>query len=222
MSTSKQQHDARVQALASEYQRNGYQVHIEPSNTAFPFDLAGYTPDLLAEKGDEHLLIEVKNSTTPVSISRFRDLIENVKQQPGWRFILVNTLPENEPVRLPQEPLSWQDITARITQAKRLHETGESAAAILLFWPALEALLRRHAENVGLPIEHLSVRALLDYLYSEAELSFEQFEAAKKLLPHRNQLAHGFQIQDAKESAAQLQGLIDELSNEWLQTRQAS
>jgi len=101
----------------------------------------------------------------------------------------------------------------------RLREAGDAEAAILLFWSALEALLRRHAESLDLPLEQLSVRALLDYLYSDADLSYEHFDQAKKLLSGRNQVAHGFFLPEASQQARQLQSLIDELSDEWLLMR---
>lgn len=111
---------------------------------------------------------------------------------------------------------------SRVALAKHLRETGEAEAAILLFWSALEALLRRHAQSVELPLENLSVLALLDYLYSDADLSFEHFDQARKLLTGRNQLAHGFLLAEAPQQAVQLQGLIDDLANEWLPTREAA
>lgn len=209
-------HAARVATLAAEYAANGYAVQLAP--TALPFDLGGYVPDLLAEKDGEHLLIEVKDAAVPVSFSRFREVVETVRQVPGWRFLLVaNPASEVTVLGLPPEPLAWPDIASRIQQAKRLHDAGESEAAILVFWSALEALLRRHAESIDLPIERLPVTALVDYLYSEAELSFEQFDRAKALMTGRNRLTHGFPLPEAQQNAAQLQGLIDELTNDWQQ-----
>ena len=213
---------SKVAALAAQYQEQGYAVQREPAPDCIPFSLGNYRPDLLAEKAGEHLLIEVKNRLTPVSIGRLRDIAELVNQQPGWRFLFVNAGPDSEDDHLPQEPLSWSSIASRIAQAKRLHQTGDSEAAILLLWSALEALLRRHAESMDLPLAHLSALALLDYLYSEADLSFEHFDQAKKLLAGRNQLAHGFPLSEAPQQAIQLQGLIDDLSRDWLPAREAA
>ncbi|HEX8328366.1 MAG TPA: hypothetical protein VF629_12550 [Hymenobacter sp.] len=213
---------SQVAALAAQYRQQGYTVLLEPAPDKLPFNLGSYRPDLLVKKGDEHLLIEVKNRHTPVSISRLREVAELVNQQAGWRFLFVNTGPDAEDGHLPQSPISWTSIVQRIAQAKHLRESGEPEAAILLLWSAFEALLRRHAESLDLPLEQASVRALLDYLYSEADLSYEHFEQAKKLLVSRNQLAHGFPLPEAAQQAAQLQSLVDDLSNEWRPTREAA
>ncbi len=219
MNSSQRQHDIQVIALAEKYKQQGYTVSIPADMESVPFDLYGYVPDLLAEKEGQHLLIVANNTKQPVSISRLREVAELVNRQAGWRFLFVNTGPDTEAGPLPQSPISWASIVQRIAQAKHLGESGESEAAILLLWSAFEALLRRHAESMDLPLEQSSVWALLDYLYSEADLSYEHFEQAKKLLSGRNQLAHGFPLPEAPQQATQLQKLIDELSGEWLPVR---
>lgn len=222
MNSFQTQHANRVAALAEQYRQQGFRVSVPADMESVPFLLNGYIPDILAEKPNENILIEVKGRSSPSSISRLRDVTEIVKQHPGWRFLFVNTEPDSADDYLAQEPLSWDTIANRATQAKRLQEAGEPEASILLSWSALEALLRRHAERMGLPLAHASVPALLDYLYSEADLSYEHFEQAKQLLTSRNQLAHGFILAEAPQQASQLQGLLADLSNEWLPTREAA
>lgn len=221
MNPSQRQHAVQVAALAESYRQRGYSVSAPADMESVPFDLNGYVPDLLAEKDGQHLLVLANNTQQPISIDRLRELMETIKQQPeqGWRLLLINYSPESVAGSLPQDTISWNNIVQRIGQAKRLREAGDAEAAILLFWSALEALLRRHAESLDLPLEQLSVRALLDYLYSDADLSYEHFDQAKKLLSGRNKLAHGFLLPEATQQAYQLQSLIDELSDEWLPMR---
>ena len=219
MTPAQRQHETKVSALAADYRQQGYAVSVPADRESIPFDLHGYLPDLLAEKENEHLLVLANGANAPLSIGRLQELAATVKQHSGWRLLVVNFSPGSEVAGILQEPISWAGIVQRIGQAKRLHEAGEAEAAILLLWSALEALLRRHAESMDLPLEHSSVQALLDYLYSEADLSYEHFEQAKKLLAGRNQLAHGFPLPEAPQQATQLQSLIDELSGEWLPLR---
>lgn len=221
MNPAHRQHDIQVAALADSYRQQGYSVTAPPDMESVPFDLNGFRPDLLAEKEGQHLLILANNTQQPISIGRLRELTETIRQQPtpGWRLLLINYSPESAAGGLPQEPISWNTIVQRISQAKKLREAGEVEAAILLFWSALEALLRRHAESLGFPLEQLSVRALLDYLYSDADLSYEHFDQAKMLLSGRNKVAHGFPLPEASQQASHLQNLIDELSDEWLPMR---
>ncbi|WP_210515383.1 hypothetical protein [Hymenobacter terricola] len=221
MNSAHRQHDIQVAALAESYRQQGYSVTAPPDRESVPFDLNGFRPDLLAEKEGQHLLILANNTQQPISISRLRELTETIKQQSalGWRLLLINYSAESAAGGLPQDPISWSTIVQRISQAKKLREAGEAEAAILLFWSALEALLRRHAESLGFPLEQLSVRALLDYLYSDADLSYEHFDQAKHLLSGRNKVAHGFPLPEAPQQASHLQTLIDELSDEWLPMR---
>ncbi|MFD1468654.1 hypothetical protein ACFQ48_10500 [Hymenobacter caeli] len=221
MNPSQRQHDIQVAALAESYRQQGYAVTAPPDMESVPFDLNGFRPDLLAEKQGQHLLILANNTQQPISIGRLRELSETIKQQPtpGWRLLLINYSPESVAGGLLQDPISWDNIIQRTGQAKKLREAGEAEAAILLFWSALEALLRRHAESLGFPLEQLSVRALLDYLYSDADLSYEHFDQAKMLLSGRNKVAHGFTLPEASQQANLLQNLIDELSGEWLPMR---
>lgn len=215
MTPAQRQHETQVAALAANYRQQGYAVSVPADRERVPFDLHGYRPDLLAEKETEHLLVLANSANAPLSIGRLQELTATVKQHPGWRLLLVNLSPGSEVAGIPQAPIPWSNIRERIDQAKQLREAGAAEAAILLFWSALEALLRRHAESVSLPLEHASVRALLDYLYSEADLSYEHFDQAKQLLAGRNRLAHGFPLPDAPQHAVQLQELINDLSNSW-------
>ena len=222
MSPAQRQHATQVAALADQYRQQGYVVSVPADREAVPFDLQGYLPDLLAVKEQQHLLLLVNDGHGAVSVSRLQQLVETAKQHPGWRVLLVNDAPESQGQGILQDPISWASITQRADQARQLRETGASEAAILLLWTAFEALLRRHAESLDMPLGHSSVRALLDYLYSDADLSYEQFEEAQRLLVGRNQLAHGFPLAEASQQATRLQTLLDELSGEWLPTRQAA
>ncbi len=85
--SSKEQHDTKLLDLARQYEARGYTVRVEPAREAVPFDLGGYRPDLLAEKGDEHLLVELKTGG-PLPISYLQQIVETVRQHSGWRFIL--------------------------------------------------------------------------------------------------------------------------------------
>ncbi|RZK52359.1 MAG: hypothetical protein EOO59_13790, partial [Hymenobacter sp.] len=106
MSPAQRQHEHQVAALAASYAQAGYAVAVRPDPASIPFDLNGYQPDLLATKGEENLLLLV-NAGGAVSIGRLHDLAETVKQQPGWRLLVVNHSPEHAVAGIPQEPLPW-------------------------------------------------------------------------------------------------------------------
>lgn len=215
---------AKVQELARNYETQGFAVKMTPTAGDIPFDLSGYRPDLLVEKEGQHIIIEVKKAGVPLSVDRLQALAETIRQHAGWRLLLVPT--DEEGPALPpsntNELVSWQAVAERAKRADRLLQLGESDAAFLMLWSAFEAMLRRHAEQVGLPIERLSTAALLDYLYSQGELAYEQFEQARAALHVRNRLVHGFEATEATQEARPLHTLVASLLQEWTYTQNAA
>jgi hypothetical protein len=211
---------AYLAELVRTYRQRGYQVYTEPDEAAahIPFDLGDYRPDLLMEKGDEHLLITVRNEQSPLSIDRFQRITLQVRQHPGWRF-LVATPSFQHPTQLlgvTDELLSWNAAQQQADTAQLLLAQGQPQAALLVAWAGLEALLRRHAEQVALPIERQSSITLLKYLYSQGEISISQYDQALELSALRNRLAHGYQpTQPVEPAARQLLALLHELLQEW-------
>jgi REase_AHJR-like len=212
-------HHEKVRELAEQYEAQGFQVSVEPARGTVPFDLGNYSPALIAQKGDQHLIVEVKPSSDRVSIERFRNIAEEVGQHPGWRFLLV-TLNDVESRSLPgaaDELASWREAAERVARAERLLDAGDADAAFLLMWSALEAMLRRHAQSVALPLERLPSQALIKHLYSQGELSMTQYDRAMTALRLRNLLAHGSPATQLGDAASDLRSLIKELSGEWSQ-----
>ena len=215
---------AKVQELVRSYKAQGFAVKTEPAAEDIPFDLGGYQPDLLAEKEGQHLIVEVKKAGVPLSVDRLQSLAEIIRQHAGWRLLLVPTDEEgpSQPLSNVGELVSWQAVAERAKRADHLLQLGETDAAFLILWSAFEAMLRRHAEQVSLPIERLSTSALLNYLYSQGELSYEQFQQALAALQVRNRLAHGFEASEATQEARPLHTLVANLLHEWTYTQNAA
>ncbi|HEX8213475.1 MAG TPA: restriction endonuclease [Longimicrobium sp.] len=210
-------HDRKVSEIAARYAEQGYSVRVEPSTGELPFDLGSYRPDLLAEKGDEHFLIEVKTGNNHISVERVRELAEEVGQHPNWRFLLVTAedLEIGDTPAAAERLLSWQELKEHARTAGQLLELGLSAAALLSSWAVFEGLLRHQAERALLPIERFATSALLKHLYSYGEISMAQFDEAMQALEIRNRVAHGFAADDVEDAAARLMALSHQLLNEW-------
>jgi hypothetical protein len=210
-------HDSKVRELADRYEAEGFRVIVEPGSEVLPFELGNYHPDLVAQKQDEHVIVEVKEEGDPVSVERFRDIAEEIRRHPGWRFLLVTTndLESGSLGGMIGELSSWQEATERVARAERLLDQGNSDAAFFLIWSAFEAILRRHAESVALPIDRLPTLALLKHLYSQGELSIPQYDRAMAARQLRNRLAHGFEVDQLGAAAEDLRSLVNELLNDW-------
>ena len=92
---------------------------------------------------------------------------------------------------------------------------GETEGAYLSLWSLLEALLRRRAEDVKLPLERMATGALIDHLYSEGELSIPQYDLVRELKLARDALAHGLTAPQVGEALPKLRGGVDELTTAW-------
>jgi len=77
--------------------------------------------------------------------------------------------------------------------------------------------VRRQAKQVAIPIERFPANAnsLINHLYSQGELSMEQFDQVRVIQTVRDRLIHGYQLPNLGEPTKQLQGLVNELIAIW-------
>ncbi len=202
-----------IAKVADDYRRRGYAVDVLPTGPGLPEFLEGFQPDLIARSPAESVVVEVKVGTR-TSIERLRDVTERVNRQPGWRFSLVFVSPE-EPDQISQgQPAPLPLLQERVQNAESLLEVGQSEAAFLLLFSALEGILRLLGRRADLPLETLPPSALIRELYSAGEINRQQFESLMRLLPVRNQLAHGLGVQgplDVEQLRLLVQTLLAEV-----------
>lgn len=214
--TAKLIHDTSVSKIAEKYRQEGYRVFVEPEPEDIPFDLGTYRPHLIAKRNEaEGYIIEVKGSGRQTPIERLREIAERVSQHTGWRLLLITEedalLKDNALVNL----LSWEQIFSRRAQSERLISLGEDEGAFLLLWVIIEAVLRRRAEEVSIPIESSPTVSLIKHMYSQGELSIQEYDRAMLLKSLRNRFIHGFQTPEINESVSELLALVNELISLW-------
>ena len=183
--------EQKIDSLVRHYERQGYVVLREPKGLSLPFDLGSYRPDLVARKGDEGLIIEVKASTSKTSIDRFQTLAEAVRERPGWRFLLVTLQDLDVPEEAEKFP-SWEALSTKLDQVRALVAEGLSEAAALYVWAIFEAAMRKRAVATATPVERLPATGLMNHLYTLGHIAVEDFDTAKYFLALRNRIAHGF------------------------------
>lgn len=185
------EHDAKLQELKARYERDGYEVLVEPQKGVVPFDLGNYIPDLVASKPPGGLIIEVKTANARTSIERYQSIAHIVQQHPGWRFLLVTVDDLNVPASL-REMADWDELVAKLGVTRSLIDTGNSEPAVLYLWSIFEAAMRRLAITTTMPIERLPATKLMNQLFTVGYLSIDDFTTAKKFLIMRNGITHGF------------------------------
>lgn len=215
--TTKLIHDKSVSKIAEKYRQAGYTVLVDPEPEDIHFDLGTYRPNLIVKKNEaEGYIIEFNGYGRQISIDRLKEIAEIVSENTGWRFLLITEedalLKDNaKEVNL----LSWEQIFSRITQSQRLISLEENEGAFLSLWGIIEALLRRRAEEVTIPIERFPTVSLIKHMYSQGELSIEEYDRAMLLLSVRNRFIHGFEAPEVNESVSELLALVNELISLW-------
>lgn len=180
--TSESQAAARI---AEAYRSQGYRVTVEPRGDAMPTALAGFLPDLLAERDDEHVLVEVKTRSSLAKSREVELLASAVRLVPGWRLDmhLVDEPVENTPSDVSLE---------RLNRAARLLALGELEGALLVGWSGVEGALRHLAiEYTSPPSNTEAAGSLIRRLYADDVISDRYFEVLRRSLESRSAAAHG-------------------------------
>jgi len=189
-----------LQSIATVYRRRGYDVSVEPSGRDLPAFLADATPDLIAHRGDEHLVIEVKHSPKGVDPAQLNAIAERIAKEPGWRFVVL-AVPQAANVQHGTlQTVDEPSIKRQVEEADSLLRSGHVAAALMLVWAALEAILRLLVVRHHLSITRADAASLIRLLVSEGVIGDDAFRQLNDGLALRNALAHGARVID-KESA---------------------
>jgi Holliday junction resolvase len=81
--------DRRRRQIAASYRKQGYRITTPAEAGTVPAFLGDYHPDLIVEKGGDHVVIEVKTARALKGSNDLVKLAERVAAEPGWRLELV-------------------------------------------------------------------------------------------------------------------------------------
>ncbi len=206
----------RVRELADEYRSRGYEAMIEPATHQLPEFLAGFTPDLLLRKGDEHIVVEVKSRPTMEREGRPSGLAGVVRERNGWAYWLV-PVDVGEQLRVPKgvPGLTREDVLECAAESERLLEAGFAEAAFVQACAAAEGavriLLDEEGELLGRPpSEHAITLAT-----QEGIISMDSYFFLTDAVKRRNALVHGFGLDETDAEAVRsvvdaARGLLEE------------
>jgi hypothetical protein len=179
--------------VVQRYRDEGYDVIAHPRGQQVPPFVAGFDLDLIATRGNEGVVVEIK--TNRIDLSNDPDitrLAEIVNAAPGWRFDVVVLEPETtveKAARDASEP-SDEQLAHILKAAEDLADRGYTPYAYVIAWGGLEAAMRRIRNGAelygkGTPTE------LMRTLYGNGFLSKEQFDRLKESYKIRSQVVHG-------------------------------
>jgi hypothetical protein len=209
--------EQKIEALAADYKRAGFEVIREPQPGVVPIDLGNYLPDLVAKKGDSGVVMEVRTGSSRLSIEPLQAVAQAIAEHPGWRFMLV-TLDDVEADAFPATSADlpdWEQITQKLETVDALLANGLVEPAILYLCSVVEAALRRRAITRSIPVERLPADVLLNHLYSQGEVSVDEIDCMHELLDKRNRLSHGMQVPLEPELVARLVQAVRNMIGDW-------
>ncbi|MBE9119406.1 hypothetical protein IQ269_00935 [Tychonema sp. LEGE 07199] len=205
----------RLLQLAEEYRERGYEVSFHPNLEDLPDFLKTYRPDMIVRLGEESVVIAVKSrsSLNSSSTQYLRNLAQAVAENPGWRFELVMTNPEDA-VYFPKAEGSLQEdeIESGLQVARQLVAQQHLESALLYSWSLVEATLRIVAKNEELSLPRLEPLYLVKKLATEGLISQSEYQLLMNMLSLRNAIAHGFKTtQLTQNSVCELIEIAEEL-----------
>lgn len=183
-----------IHDVAQQYRADGFEVTVQPGPDMLPSFAAGRDIDILAVKGDEHVIVEVKETQQQLrSDATLSRLVELANTLPGWRVDLVvlnsDALVEKAPLEIVEPSI---DTTLHdLDHAERTSGNGERSSSFIIAWAALESAMRRAARANGLEIKNISPSFLLNTLYANGLLERAEFDQLTGHLRLRNSLVHG-------------------------------
>lgn len=211
----------KLAELAREYGAMGYQVFAELPEFESPALVDGIRPDLVAKRGDETVIIEVKTSG---SLQDSKDTVEHLaryaEKVPGTRFDLVLTNPRPQSsaqvrIRALRDELETvhQGLLADIDEAIR---QGKTDLVVILASRLLEGLLVRAAakKEVYIPPRERTLAVLSRKLASDKIVSQSVVEFAKQLQEQRNVVVHD-RVTISGRDATEILRKLTKLLKEW-------
>jgi hypothetical protein len=179
----------RIRDVARRYRNRGYKVIVDPRAEELPTFLHGFKPDIVAQKDDDRVVVEVKTQPKLKGSNEIVSLAERVAAETAWRFELVVT---NSPTN--ETPLAPSEIarltTKLLSEAELLFRAGLRDAAIVYSFSVVEALLQEIARKYGKSGDEDSSSKLLMKLVYEGLIDHDLFQDLQKFQEERNRIVH--------------------------------
>lgn len=209
--------------IAKRYEELGYAVILEPPPSVIPFSVGKYRPDLLATKGEENLLIEVKGPGARPDPQVYLRVAKEVEQHKGWRFLLV-TVPDaelqNSLLSTTNTQLNADSIHARLLKLDQLlenHETAELALPHL--WTAYIAALMGLASLNSIELGGFTDLSLINKVYSQGLTSIDEYERSRYFLRLRNRAVHSLETVTTPSECKELRFMVETVLQRFNQPR---
>jgi hypothetical protein len=173
----------RREQTVAELLQAGWEVVEEPGQETLPEPLHDFQPDILARRGSELLVVEVKSRRSS-DLGRLDALATAVARVPNAKLEInwLGDVPEFDP------PV--ENIRAYLDDASGLIGSRAFTAAVLVSWAALEGAVVYFASDKDDVRPWSTPWQLLSDLYSLGYVSDRDFERLTAFWKLRNEIAH--------------------------------
>ncbi|MCY3571765.1 MAG: hypothetical protein OXH19_10560 [Chloroflexi bacterium] len=188
------------QETADAYRDQGYEVAIDQELDFMP----GFRADLLARKGDQVRVIEIKSRSALVNAGVLDHLARAIEAQPGWSFELVLAA-ETETPEPPRgaDPIDREHVHLRLDEAEQLLDEGHAESAFILACMAYEAKIRLLLGGAEKADSRLfSFRQMSEQASYLGVISAEERDKLTRLWDLRNAMIHGYHAPEFNEDSA--------------------
>ncbi len=200
----------QILATARQYRRNGYRLTIPERGHPLPSFLDGLVPDLIAERDDDHVIIEIKRANTVAGSNDIVALAEKVALQQHWRFELIS-VPAARRIILPAMAAISNDVD-------RLSDLGFMTPAFLVCFAMLENLVAYAAAKHNVNPANRVFAKLTRELAVLGVISRETRRLLEDASERRNDLTHA--IDGSAPTRTELDALLELVSRIEVEVRE--
>ena len=196
-----------IRILARQYRRKGYRVSTGKNDLETPPFLRDFTPDLIAQRDDDKVVIEVKRADNLPGSNDLVSLARRVADHPSWRFELV-TLPAREE-ELRSSP------TALFAYVEKLIDAGFFKVAYTLLYTAIQDTVMSVIGENGLETSISSLPSLVRELVVLGMIDEKDRDVIEQARTKRNALVHiETTPTPTRKEVEDLAGFVDKLATE--------
>ena len=191
-------HQRNLRAAARQYRKQGYEVVEHPRGVRLPPFLNRFSPDLIATRDDDHVVLEIKRREELKGSNEFVALAAAVEQQAGWRLELIH-LASRKPAVVGSDAAQLARLVAR---SLMVQDAGLHDAALIYALSVLEELIRDVAAQHRAKTYQLSTRAIVSDLVFLGVLSETAADALDRAWERRDRIMHGSMADQGSDRAA--------------------
>jgi len=190
--------ETTLKKIARQYSTEGYEVVVSPSPSQLPESLRDFSIDLLAKRGDETVVVQVKKPTSRKPERQLQILAEAVNKIPNYSFDFIAVAQPAKPGRT--EWLLGEELRKRMNEAIQLSHMGFPEASTLLLWSATEGALRLLSAHQHVATRAESPSLIIKNLYSQGILNKDEYIILERAVRFRNAAVHGYRTEELDKS----------------------